>query len=406
MNTLSTGPFSPFAARSQTTPARPASLVRFGCRLFAYMSPQPYQGQDEFLRQCLLTGGNSMKRQNQLKMGEHGDTSKQAEADFHGVKDPGIRKAGWGIVYHPDSQPGKNEASKPESPVHIEKSPFAIWSEKDRQKFASTAEKAAQSHPKLLLTHLREAHSHPPQAEIDKNVHPFRQGDWTLMQHGDFPAVLTEDLEAKLKQWGGPLPEGQVDSERIACYVAARLKQKAGTTNIAHRDTRQVCNDFRDIVREIIENPKAKGVGTYNLVLSDGDRIFVTHYSATPNNMFVGRHENATGQPEILLVTDRLQPTSKSGVKAIQWQAVPDKQIISLERTQTSLGGSKVSYHTEPLIPPDSKPKQRTKPQSKPAKPNLFQALMAWPEQLWHSLKISFLSLKAKLGKLFKKFSR
>jgi predicted glutamine amidotransferase len=331
--------------------------VRFGCRVFAYVSPASDAGQDEFVRQCLLSGGNAMKRQSQLPMGQKGDTRQAALDSFKGVAHDGGRKAGWGIAYAPHDQPGSKTQG-----LAVEKSPFPAWSDTH---YDQVARLAAKCQPKVLLTHLRESMWGQLQAEDQQNAHPFQLGDWAFMQHGDFPPAVNNGLEACLKAWHAqnarsPLPQGEVDSERIACYVAAKFQQHFGSDEIGPQPTEQVRQVFRQSVGEVIRWPNLTDSkkasrhrpyeGTYNLVMSDGNRIFATHYNAH-THLFVGTHRNAQGQLEYLLSTDKIQPLPTSGQQKIVWHEVPDNTLITLERTQDHQGKPGVSCLLEPLLP-------------------------------------------------------
>lgn len=373
----------PFRVPLATPQAGGQHPPRFGCRVFAYLSAQPYAGQDEFVRQCLLTGGNSLKRQNQLRLAAEGDVGTVAVSPFSVLDEPGVRKMGWGLAYSPEDggeNPDEKQASDPPQGLRMAKSPFPTWEKHpDFPAFEAVAEQVANSRPRVLMAHLREYHDLPEVTltRQTENVHPFRQGDWALAHHGDLPVTLKEALDERLQAWHAknpdtPLPQGDVDSERLACYMAARFRQTHGTQRIGELPTAQVRTDIKQFLHELDE--LGGRCATFNLVMSDGRRIFATHRSMFGSKLNLGRHRNAEGLPELLLATDKMQPTRKSGLSRIDWEPVPQQSLVSMERATDAQGVPQVEYHTEPLEPGAVGLTQRLKKG------------FSWPRRLWNGV--------------------
>ena len=321
------------------------------------------------MRQCLTTGGNSMKRQSQLVHDVKGDTMQTAIENYEGTTEPIAVKTGWGTAYIPGkhkavTHTGVNASQhEPKFTHHLRhkffmhKSALPTWQDNDN--FDRASEAAATSHPMVVFNHIRETHVKKYNAlQKPENAHPFQVGDWMIMQHGDFPPGIIRVLDVLLARWrkqdpGSPVPESDVDTERIACYIGARFRQKYGTVNIGKLCTEQVRHDYGQFMGEIIRNPApeidaAKGNhGTYNLILTDGERMFATNYSAT-KELFLGLHESRNGHQESVLTTDKIQPLASSGLSPIEWQTVPKNSVISIERTSHD---PHLLYQREPFLP-------------------------------------------------------
>lgn len=334
--------------------------VKFGCRLFAYISPKQYEGQDVFIKQCLLTGQNSMKRQNQLPHLTAGSENPQLAADdYHEEIAPEAYayKAGWGIAASREDVEG--------SLTIVKKSPFPTWADKT---YDQTAKEVAEAHPKVVMTHLREAQNAVKHAEpVEKNAHPFKIGDWALMQHGSFPTETATAIDEVLNKLHATnkavgLSESEVDTERVARYLAEKLRQQTGSTNIRNVPTEQLARLFKDTVSEIIRWPDPKGAtykteeypGTFNFVLSDGNRMFISRYTSLQRRpLYLGTHQAANGKTEYVVATDTMQPTDESGLEKIDWKLLPNNSLTVLERSDSASDNAKVSVRpTQTLVEP------------------------------------------------------
>jgi predicted glutamine amidotransferase len=333
-------------------PGQLLSKVKFGCRVFAYIAPKGYDGQDQFIKQCLLTGSNSMKRQNQLPLFTAGsEDPKVADLDYHEEVLPQdfAYKAGWGIATKPENS---------EDGLIVKRSPFPTWQDKT---FDQTVVQVAETHPAVVMAHLREARNADKHAEpVEKNAHPFKIGDWAVMQHGSFPEETLAGLNETLTQLheqdsSSLLPESEVDTERFACYLAEKIRRQTGSTQVKSLPTKQLTQLFQEALTDIIRWPDRKGEthtaeeypGAFNFVLSDGERVLASRYSPL-RPLYLGSHKAASGQAEYILATDKMQPTDDSGLEKIDWALLPNNSITVLERSKkdgSELQATEVTLH-------------------------------------------------------------
>jgi|GEM_PF-5196070 len=334
--------------------------LKFGCRMFAYMAPQ--QGEDAFIQQCLLTGGNSMQRQNQLPFGEPGDPDTPA-ARHHtetNVLKPGSPypiKTGWGIAaFTSDASPSAPELFKSALPIFQDNT------------YEQTARRIAQAHPAVILSHLRESRTPGTQVE----AHPFRIQNWAFMHHGDLSNQIVRELREELKaqqQAKQPviMPQSKSDSELLACYFASRLLAETGTADTRKiQDKRIVDRIFTELVERMLHWPRRERFadimttierngqgenhpGSLNFVFSDGTRLLASNCVTAPNTahknyLQLGKRDTAQGT-EYLLATYPMQPTTGP---RIQWKAIPNYSILKLERQNTGAVSS-IRYKESPL---------------------------------------------------------
>lgn len=312
----------------------PNKAPLFGCRLFAYLSPKPSEEQDQFIRECLLTGGNSMKRQNQLPFASTGKPD--IAADPHYASETDEMRRGWGLAWFKANQ------RKPK----IHKSPVPAYrdAEYDRQ-----AQAAAKAQPAALLAHLRDH----PRSGGKGECHPFHYGDWALMHHGDLSASLMAGMSKeldRLAQQGiavpGPISQKESDSQLLSRFIATRLLQKTGSLNTSHLPAQQLETAFKAIVKELTQWPASHSLamdkrlypqnahishpGSLNLVFTDGKHLIATR-NASGCPLYMGKREQS---PEIVFATDPIQPTPASGLKKIQWQPLQNGQTVLAEISQ------------------------------------------------------------------------
>lgn len=353
----------------------PSPRPKFGCRMFAYMAPK--QGEDTFIRQCLLSGGNSIQRQNQLPFGEPGDPEIPAaphhtEANLLNLDSPYPIKTGWGIAaFSPNPSQAAPALFKNELPTF------------EDEAFVPTAQQIANEQPAVILTHLRESRTKGTSAE----VHPFRIQNWAFMHHGDLSNQIARELREELetrKEQKKPiiLPKGKSDSELIACYFASQLLAEAGTADTRKIQDKQLIERlFRQLVTRLSQWPRRESVadimttierngqgenhpGSLNFVFSDGTRLLASNCITIPNTpqpsyLHLGKRHAANGT-EYVLATYPMQPTEG---QRIQWRAIPNHSILKLERHGS---GEKSSIAVEEWpIAPASQPKA-SQPKKKP----------------------------------------
>lgn len=315
----------------------------FGCRMFVYYTSEPgCPGQDKLIRQHFADGGNSMERQEQLKWSESGDLGLPAIKDFKG-RPPGdpTEKAGWSLMFVKLTSLGEAVVKRISDylPIH-----------KRTELFHSSVEQVASNDTILASGFIRERDPGKIETDNPENCHPLRPGnaDWSLMHHGDITPPLTAALDEKLQQLRHsnseiPLPKTEVDSERYACYLAARFYEKYGSTNISHLTDEQIQGVLKTTINEFRNWPgmeswstdqqnKAR-TGTLNLIITDdkNHRVFGVRDGAPDKisrAIFVGSYANKRGNQVAFFNTDPFQ--FLDGSEPIKWKKVPYHSVFSL----------------------------------------------------------------------------
>lgn len=359
----------------QNPTIEPKLEPKFGCRLFAMVSPETYAGHDQFIRQCLLEGGNSLKRQSQLRFADCGDLDVTAQPDFNNlIKTLSDRyyQFGWGVASSHDQQPS----------MHVIKGvrPVSVDSAYDQ-----AARGLADQKPTTIVAHLRET-PHFAEREIN-NSHPFQVANWTLVHHGVLPGNVSRELRnqlmaARQKDPRIPSIKGTTDSEVLATYLAAELIKKTGSASTESLDTTTLKTVYKDAVSKLILWPGTlsfkdarlavmnSGQGQLRkspsfFIFSDNQRSLVSRYNVqnvpaglkklapmlatiVPSHwnlhQFLTRLEDyipghigsrtiPSGEKEYLVSSYKLQPTQNSGLNPIDWKPLPAKNSLTvLER--------------------------------------------------------------------------
>lgn len=312
--------------------------VKFGCRLFAYMAGDTYKGQDEFIRQCLANGDNSLKAQSVPgKLDDLSETMPYME-----LLDRLPQVDGWGMVSY-DSATLQPLVEKSQEPAFTD----VAYDQAIDHSLKHAGVDPAAGHPVVLAAHLREGTS-----VSVKNTHPFRMGQWTFMQNGTLPNKTREILSAKVekyrKKYDFPGPNGKTDSERIFFYMMGKLKDATGTTDASKVSSKELQTVFNDVVRELYTTAMTLEGGNYtksspvgdrwltltgpmglNFILTDGNRIMASRYGRRLN---IGtRHNDEGKQQEVLIATQPIQPQPASGQKPIEWTEFPEQHTALLE---------------------------------------------------------------------------
>ncbi len=359
-------PAASFRKSSQASPL-------FGCRMLAYVAPK--QGEDEFIRQCLLNGPNSFRRQNQLGFYEPGDPNQAADPDF--TEDTQFdhnhirwNKVGWGLAaFSPDQPTDKPESNMattgPPAGFTLNKAAKATF--EDIENFSSAAEQAAQRHAPVVMGHLRESR----QPGKKSQTHPFQIGPWVFMHQGDLSNQITRELRERVAQYAAentlkaPEPEGSTDSELLGCYIVHRLTQQYGKP--AQIGTDQLVRGFGEALNELIQWPEYKTEadratsqkrhnqgnehpGMLNFMLSDGKRLIASACTQGPDSYLqLGTRHMKNGDTEYLLSSFRMQPSSELQTEPIKWQPVPNHHIVLLERQSDNHGKPFVACRLIPI---------------------------------------------------------
>jgi hypothetical protein len=145
--------------------------------------------------------------------------------------------------------------------------------------------------------------------------------------------------------------------------VAEKIRQKTGSVNVKGLKTEQLTNLFKEAVSEIIRWPDPTGrthtaetfPGTFNLILSDGERIVASRYNPA-RNLYLGKHSNSTGENEYVLATDKMQPTDESGQAKIDWTLLPNNSVTVLEQGGKDAEHRVVTVHEPEVLVDEPKP--------------------------------------------------
>lgn len=349
--------FLPSSTLSRRTPATTpgSTATRFGCRLFAHMTAQPYAGQDEFIRQCLLDGDNALRKQAipHAREAVDGDLLgwEQMAAGHRDVASG--QEDGWGMAvfdaHGPRIQKSRNIAHQDPA-------------------FQRAAQALAQRQPELLLAHLRKG-----DIRRDENAHPFQLGKLAFMHNGTIPPLTVRQLEQDglryHQQYQIPLPNGNTDTERAFLSMMGRLREEHGTLDPDQLTTDQLYRSFRHTLQYIrntaeqIDSSRSlsvqQGLGkiaglsvhpdsetrfpyALNFILSDGARLLASRVGF---KLYLGIRKDAQGKAQdVVLATRRMQPDAQSAQPRITWWEIPDRHTLCLEREN-----GKIRLRLDPL---------------------------------------------------------
>lgn len=327
--------------------------IRFGCRLFTSMAPTPYPGQDKFIRSCLVSGENSLKKQShgRDKMPTAGNgLSWEFMAPLSNSND------GWGLATY--------SRKAPHPTVNHSLDPIS-----SDPSFEPTIQAHSQKHPiHTLLAHIRYATKGSVSLE---NAHPFFHKTWTFMHNGDLPQGKYQQL-LDHNQQNVPLKlgiqAGATDSEAAFHTMLLKMHDQLGTTNAAEVSSEDLQRIFAETTAELVDssklettppkhpnrvNPRLAGWSglkvhpqsrvnispATNFVLSDGNRTLASCYGRT---LYLGIHTTPQGQKEVLIASEKIQPRQNLLQKAwgklrrkpetIQWWQIPNRHVVMLER--------------------------------------------------------------------------
>lgn len=129
-----------------------------------------------------------------------------------------------------------------------------------------------QSRGHVLIAHIRQKTVGPTKIE---NTHPFAKDGWVFAHNGTIPCckVLRE----------GATPErlseisGDTDSEVLFAYLLSQL-DRAGLTHLVDPHAR---DEATLLVERTARELRAKDVGAFNFLLSDGQTCFAHRYKRT-----------------------------------------------------------------------------------------------------------------------------
>lgn len=308
--------------------------VKFGCRFFAYMTPKAAEGQDEFIRSCLVTGNNALKKQGNKDYCPDNQNALSWDAFYNNGKN----RDGWGVVNY-----SENHA------VYIRK---GVPPASEDPNFDSAVTQASKTPSNVVLAHLRAGRN-----QIKENLHPFNYQGWSFMHNGIVPVKVSEYLQKGIdKQFGKSLDvtvKGTTDTEKVFYTLMGKVKERFGSVRLTEKDYPELIEIFKTEVRHITDLAKEHGKGnkihkrvkdltgfsftedsliktrpSYNFVLANSDILIASCYNRT---MHLGVFTNSDGEREMMLASEPIQPSAFN--HPIQWWQVPNEHMVVMKRT-------------------------------------------------------------------------
>lgn len=298
-------------------------LVRFGCRMMAFMT-EGQAGPENYKHRlhCLSTAENSLQnlaKPNQKRDGvNHVFTVENLSGMYekHGQPDGGGIAAFIPGEKRPQVMKGHESAFLKDST------------------FAKALRDLLPKNPQTLLAHIRLA-SPDCRPVQHQNTHPFTYGPWALMHNGYYSGFRTiqDRIDTHYKPLLGEGPKGNTDSEAALYLFAGKLMERYGTVELSDgkfstQDLQQV---FAETINELIEATGdtqrelsghfygIKGemdTSGYNFVLSNGQ---VTLAYCQGPKLFLGMKTLSNGKTEYVLSSEPVQqnPVLTAGSKLL-----------------------------------------------------------------------------------------
>jgi len=180
----------------------------------------------------------------------------------------------------------------------------------------------------------------------EANSHPFHYGQFLMMHNGVVPQFskikrrLLSLLSDELFLW----VKGQTDSEHIFALLMQHFKDTKGSSAILTAE--QIRTGFQktfDVVQELkMEAGIAHEVSTFNMMITDGYRIFGTRFSSDPERetrtLYYSRGSkfeckngastmvrDESGDQAVLIVSEKLNKREE------EWTPIPHNFFIGVE---------------------------------------------------------------------------
>jgi len=195
-----------------------------------------------------------------------------------------------------------------------------------------------------LFAHIRAA---TEGATTEDNTHPFSFGPFLMMHNGGIPkfqhirrkllALLDDDVFNWIK--------GQTDSEHVFALLMQQVKEMRGSGPRLNEDQVQQCFQRTfDVVQQLkLDAGTGDQVSNFNLMVTDGHRIFGTRYSSNPEKDTRTLYYSAgtgfecrdgvchmegdgTKHESVLIVSEKLTENERD------WNPIPPNHFISVDR--------------------------------------------------------------------------
>lgn len=205
----------------------------------------------------------------------------------------------------------------------VYRSSFPIWSDRG---FASIAPKVGSS---TVLAAVRSATPGLPAEE--SGVPPFASGPYLFAHNGaiqDFRHTAMRPLRDLLSDASYSNLLGTTDSETIFALLLDRLK----ATKAVPGDAETLAGATAETVRRVSETCAKLGVpATLNVGVTDGRAMaFVRHSTEGPGNSLYLLENGRAFPGAVVVASERLDDDPG-------WRAVPDRHLLSADRTGISV---------------------------------------------------------------------
>jgi glutamine amidotransferase len=191
---------------------------------------------------------------------------------------------------------------------------------------------AAKSRGHVLIAHVRQKTVGPTRLE---NTHPFQRDGWVFAHNGTVHA--TDYLRSHASKARLSEIQGDTDSEVLFAFVLTRLDQ-AGLLRLEHERSRKAATQM---LLEMARDLRAKEVGAFNFLLSDGSTCFAHRFGRSlyvlergPGDPVRQSREVSPGAEIVTKWTPRRRAVFIASEKMTDepWREVPDCTLLRIER--------------------------------------------------------------------------
>jgi len=195
-----------------------------------------------------------------------------------------------------------------------------------------------------LFAHIRSA---TEGAITEDNSHPFRYQRFLMMHNGGIPQFhrikrkLLNRLDDELFLW----IKGQTDSEYVFALLMQQVIELGGlASRLTEDQIRQCFQQTFDIIQQLKEEAGiADAVSNFNIMVTNGRRMFGTRYSSNPdketrtlyystgngfecNNGVCRMLKDASTVEAVLVASEKLNDNSG------EWTPIPQNHFIAVDR--------------------------------------------------------------------------
>ena len=180
----------------------------------------------------------------------------------------------------------------------------------------------------------------------EANSHPFHYGQFLMMHNGEIPQFhrVKRRLQSLLTDEFFLWVKGQTDSEHIFALLMQNLNEfKGGAPSIETEQVRRGFQKTFDTIRELKHNAgMSDEVCTFNMMITDGYRVFGTRFSSDPDRAARSLYyasgsryeykdgisamlQDESGDHAVLIVSEKLNN------RHTEWTAIPHNHFIAVE---------------------------------------------------------------------------